>query len=68
VELDAAQDTEGDGRDRRDDREDVLRRRGLGYREHVVSPIRPSVPGTRSQNPGRKTAYTGIVDGGRASR
>ena len=30
-----------------------------------MRPIRPSAPGTRSQNPERKTAYTGIADGRR---
>ena len=39
-----------------------------GIASTVVRPIRPSEPGTRSQNPGRKTAYTGIADGRRARR
>src|SRR4029079_9734735 len=39
-----------------------------GMASTVVRPIKPSAPGTRSQNPDRKTAYTGIADGRRARR
>src|SRR6476619_5751635 len=38
VELNAAHDTEGHRRDRRDDREDVIRRGGLGYGKYGREP------------------------------
>ncbi len=67
MELDAAEDAERDRSDRSHHGEDVGPGRGVREGQEVVSPIRPSEPGTSSQKPGRNMAYTGIVDWSRAS-